>query len=153
LNRLREEMSGHRRVDVRHVGQGKHAHGVEQPQLSRLGELAHDPPPLDLVELEPPRGQVGLVLAAEPAVQLSVRLGLVDGEGVGPAGERRRRGGQEYRARADRERCRVAEGGPVDERYLRNCDMSPNLSRSVMATLRLDAASPGIRWPGPRHGH
>ena len=57
---------GHRGVNVRHVGQGEHAHGVEQPQASRLGELAHDPAPLDLIELEPPRGEVGLVLAAEP---------------------------------------------------------------------------------------
>ena len=58
----------HRRIDIGHVCQGEHSHGLEQGQTSRLRELAHDPAPLDLVELEPPGTKVGLLLAAERAV-------------------------------------------------------------------------------------
>jgi hypothetical protein len=106
---------GHSGVDVGHVGEGEHAHGVEQPQTARVCELAHDPAPLDLIELEPPGAEVGLVLAAERAVELAERLRLVDRPGVGPAGEWRGRGGQKVRARSDAERHRVAERGPIDE--------------------------------------
>ena len=55
--------------------------------------------------------------------------------GVDPTGERRGRGGQEVRARADRERDRVAERGPVDELQRRNEAIVARLERVLQRVL------------------